>query len=92
MTLTPELLHYGTIALTVGVNAISVGIGEGYASLGALKAINTQPSAKADIIKVAVLGMALIETAAIMGLSIAIILLLGTQQSISLYSSIAQIG
>jgi F0F1-type ATP synthase membrane subunit c/vacuolar-type H+-ATPase subunit K len=88
----PDFLHYGTIALAAAVNSIGVGIGEGLTSSAAVKAINIQPSAKAEITKVAVLGMALIETAAIMGVSIALILLIGTESSTNVYAGIAESG
>lgn len=87
-----ELLHYGTIALAAAINALGAGIGSGMTSLAALDAINLQPSAKAEIIKASVLGMALIETGAIMGVSIALILLLGTEGYTSTYAGIAESG
>jgi F-type H+-transporting ATPase subunit c len=88
-----ELVHYGTIALAVGINSIGVGIGEGLTSKAALEAINTQPRASGDITRAAILGMALIETAAIMGTVIAIMLLLGTKNSITnFYAGLAELG
>ncbi len=92
--MTPELpafLHFGTIALTVGINSVGVGIGEGLASNAALKAINIQPKAHTDILKTVILGMALIETAAIMGITISMILLFGTKEY-TLYGSLAETG
>lgn len=87
------ILHYGTIAMAVGINSISVGIGEGMTGAAAVKAMNTQPAAIDDISRTAILGMALIETAAIMGTSIAIILLLGVQpQAPSIYTGISEVG
>jgi F0F1-type ATP synthase membrane subunit c/vacuolar-type H+-ATPase subunit K len=86
-------LHFGTIAAIITLNALGVGIGEGIASSAALKAINTQPAAKADITNMAIIGMALIETASILGLSIAIILLLSqTGSTVNYYFSIAELG
>jgi len=88
-----ELVHYGTIALAVGINSIGVGIGEGLTSKAALEAINTQPSASGNITRAAILGMALIETAAIMGTVIAIMLLLGTKNnSDNFYAGLAELG
>lgn len=87
------LLHYGTIAAAVGITSISVGLGQGITSHAALKALNTQPSAYNDIIKAAVIGMALVETTAIIGLCIAIFLLLDTQNAIyTLYTGIGEVG
>ncbi len=88
-----EFLHYGTIALVVGINSIGVGIGQGLTSSTAIKAINQQPSARTDITKTAILGMALIETAAIMGAFVAIMLLLNTKNSIqTYYTGLAELG
>lgn len=86
-----QFLHFGTIALTVSINSISVGIGEGLTSQSALKAINKQPSAQNDIARIAVLGTALIETSAIMGVAIAFYLLLGSEVP-SYIAHIAEIG
>lgn len=69
------LFHYVTIALAVGSNSIAVGIGEGLASLAAMKAFTIQPSARSEITQTLMLSMALIETSAIIGLTIAFMLL-----------------
>lgn len=86
-------LHFATIALTVGVNSMSVGIGEGLTGRAALEAINKQPKAYNDIFRAAVLGTALIETAAILGVVIAFLLLLGNADGpFTLGTHIAEIG
>lgn len=87
-----NLLHFGTIALAVGINSISVGIGEGLTSRSALKAIDQQPSAKNDIARIAILGTALIETSAIMGVTIAFFLLLGNHGKMHSTAHIAEVG
>ncbi|HRN78104.1 MAG TPA: ATP synthase F0 subunit C [Candidatus Dependentiae bacterium] len=88
-----EFIHYSTIALTVGITSIGVGIGEGIASRAALDAMNTQPRASGNIMRAAILGMALIETAAIMGMVISIMLLLGTRTVASgFYADLAELG
>ena len=88
-----ELLHYATVALAVSINSMGVGIGEGLTGKAALTALHLQPKARVDIMKTAILGMALIETAAIMGASISIILLLGTKQGVTnIYTGIAELG
>lgn len=88
-----ELIHYGTIALSVAINSAGVGIGEGITSGAALDAINKQPAARNDIAKTAILGMALIETAAIMGTSISVIILLGQEQAnLNYYGQLAELG
>jgi F-type H+-transporting ATPase subunit c len=93
MTGVSEFIHYGTVALTIGINSIGVGLGQGYASKGALEAIDLQPAARNDIFRTAMLGIALIETAAIMGFIIAIILLASTRVALTtFYADIATIG
>jgi F-type H+-transporting ATPase subunit c len=88
-----EFIHYGTIALAVGINSVGVGIGEGLTSSAAIDAINKQPEARGDIVRTAILGMALIETAAILGAVVAIMLLLGTKNSAdSYYGGLAELG
>ncbi len=87
------LFHYGTVALTVAITAIGVGLGEGLASIAIFRAINIQPQAQADIMRTAVLGMALIETAAIMGITMALVVLLGSPEGVvSLNASVAELG
>jgi F-type H+-transporting ATPase subunit c len=86
-----DLLHYGTIALAVGINSAGVGIGEGISGKAALQAMNIQPKARADIAKTAILGMALGETAAFIGVSVAAMLLFSTLET-TLYTGIAEIS
>ncbi len=88
-----EYIHFGTIALTVAANAVAVGIGQGLMSHAAIEAINIQPAAKSEITKAAVLGVALIETAALMGTFMSVLLLLQTRNSIhSVYGGFAELG
>lgn len=92
MNNTPEFLHYATIVLPVAITSLGVGIGEGLTSLAAIEAINRQPRASSDILKLTVLCMALIETAAIMGVVVSLMLLFDMQKSATMYSGIAQLG
>lgn len=86
-------LHFGTVALTVAINSIGVGLGEGLTSRSALEAINKQPSAQNEIGRVAILGTALIETSAIIGVSISLYLLLGSRGiPQTLATNVAEIG
>lgn len=87
-----EFFHFTAMALTITLPALSVGIGEGIASIAAIKAIDIQPAIKSEILRVAVIGMALIETAAIMGMSMAIILLLTPASSLNYYAGLAELG
>lgn len=88
-----EYLHFGTIAMAGAINAIGVGLGQGLTSSAAIKGINQQPSAKNEIVKTAVLGMALIETAAVMGTFVSFLLLLQARTNAhTYYANLAEIG
>ena len=86
-----EYIHFSTIALTGAINAIGVGIGQGLTSKTAIECINQQPAARNEIVKTAILALALIETAAVMGTFISFLLLLNIEHY-SLYGSLAEIG
>lgn len=87
-----EFFHYGTIALSICATSLGVGIGEGIACQAAIEAINIQPSSKNEISRISIIGMALIETAAIMGITISAILLLEARNAANPYSGIAELG
>ena len=88
-----EFIHFGTIALTVAANAVAVGIGQGLTSSAAIEGINVQPAARNEVVKAAILGMALIETAALMGTFMSVLLLLQTRNNTHApYSSFAELG
>ena len=87
-----DLFHYGTISLVVSVNSIGVGIGEGLTGKAALEAINIQPQARNEITKTAILGMALIETAAIISFVVAMLLLFETAPPNPQYANLAKLG
>lgn len=87
------LIHYGVITCTIIANAISVGISQGLTSYSALQALNRQPAAKSDISRVALIGMTLIETVAVLSLLIAIILLVNTShEGESYFEHVSEIG
>lgn len=88
-----EYFYFGAIALTTAINAIGVGIGQGLTSSAAVEGINQQPAAQNEITKIAILGMALIETAAVMGTVISFWLLLQVMNnSHNYYTNLAGIG
>ncbi len=93
---TYEFLHYGAITAAVAMSSISVGLGEGIISWSALSAIDRQPTAQDDIMRVAIIGMTLVETVAIMGLLISLFLLMyvkpETQTIFGYYSEIGIIA
>lgn len=87
-----EFLHYGVIASSIAISSISVGLGEGLISWSAMSAINRQPAARDDIMRVAIIGMTLVETVAILGLLVSILLLIYTNTQTHYYSHYAEIG
>jgi F0F1-type ATP synthase membrane subunit c/vacuolar-type H+-ATPase subunit K len=88
-----EFIHYSTIALAVGVTALGVGLGQGVTSNAALKAMSRQPEARNDILRASILGVALIETAAVIGIFMSIVLLIASKpKPTPLYADISSIG
>lgn len=88
-----EFLHYGAIAASIAVSSISVGLGQGLISWSALGAINRQPAAQDDVMRVAIIGMTLVETVAILGLLVSILLLIYTNLGgNNIFSNYAELG
>jgi F0F1-type ATP synthase membrane subunit c/vacuolar-type H+-ATPase subunit K len=88
-----EYFHYGAITASIAISSISVGFGEGLISWSALKATDRQPTAKDDIMRVAIIGMTLVETVAILGLLISILLLIYTNiESTNQFSYYSELG
>lgn len=93
MTEWTDFIHYASIASVISINSVGVGIGQGLTYAAAVAAINIQPKARDEIAKLAILGTALIETSAILGVTMAIMLLIERQQPDHLlYARIAEIG
>jgi F-type H+-transporting ATPase subunit c len=69
------LLHIGGVVLIIILSTIGGGLGGGHATKAALEAINIQPRAKAEIVRALLIGLALIETAAVLALIIIFMLL-----------------
>lgn len=84
--------YYMAAALCVSITSIGVGLGQGQASSAAITAINTQPGPRNDIVKTVIIGMALIETAALMGTVIAFFMLFGQQVPTSAPAGFAYLG
>jgi F-type H+-transporting ATPase subunit c len=85
-----SLIHFGSIGLSIGMNSLGAGIGEGMVGYAAIKASNRQPQAHGDIMRIALIGTALIETSAIVGIFISFMLLIGLNPTY--YQSVAQLG
>jgi F-type H+-transporting ATPase subunit c len=87
-----EFLHYSAITTSIVISSVSVGIGQGIVSWGAMNAIDRQPAAKDDVNRVAIIGMTMAETVAILGLIISIILLSTDMQMYTPFSYYSEIG
>ncbi len=85
---------YTIISMIPGIlSAIGASIGQGIISKNALESLNRQPSASNSISKIAIIGMALVETAAIMGMVMSILLINDIRISINpLFENFAVIG
>lgn len=80
-----ETLHTITIAVPVVFAAFGAGIGQGLIGFKSLQAVDMQPHAAGEVARVSLIGMALTETSAILGLVISIMLLIDTSIPINLY-------
>lgn len=87
--LTP-ILHYANIMAIAALSSLGCGIGGGLTSIASLEAINIQPRAKGEIMRASIIGLALIETAAILALIITFMIF--TTKNITLYTTIAECG
>ena len=84
--------HFATISLTVLCNASLSAVGQGMTSLAALDALDIQPNARPEISRTFILGMALIETSGIIGLTISLLLLTPDQANASAFAHYAEAG
>lgn len=88
-----DALHYGAIAGVVGLSSFGAGIAQGIAGRAAIKATDIQPEARADIARTNLMGMALIDTSAILCLTASLFLLMSSSGQVgSLINNIADIG
>ncbi len=62
---------YATVASVIASCSLGAGIGQGLIGTTAIKAVDQQPSSSDIIMKTALLGMALIETSALIGVLVA---------------------
>ncbi len=86
------IVHYYSVAIIITLSAISVGISEGLASIVAMRAMEIQPCSDKDISKTLLLGMALIETSAIITFVVAFLLLKKISFTQSEFAWIAELG
>lgn len=85
---------YTIISMIPGIfSAIGTSLGQGIINKNAMESLNRQPFASASISKIAIIGMALVETASIMGMVISILLINDSaNNSDPFFSNIAVIG
>ena len=91
--MTASIANYIIAALCVTATAISAGISQGLTNRASLKAIDLQPAAQDNISKLALISSALIETSAIIGVFVAMLLLIEDVPLASVfYSDLAKMG
>jgi F-type H+-transporting ATPase subunit c len=76
LDLSSSLCHYGACALTVILPSLGVSFGQALTSGAALEALNLQPHARSEISRTLLIGLVLIETAAIISFIIGFQLML----------------
>ncbi len=89
-----SFLHYGTILFIIGTTSLGTGIGGGKATMKALDALNCSPTSFPEIFRALIIGLALIETSAILGIVMGLILILGQplQDNGNLFITLGEIG
>jgi F-type H+-transporting ATPase subunit c len=84
------IVHYANIMLVGILGSLGCGIGGGLTSIASLEAINIQPQAKGEITRASIIGLALIETAAILALISTFMIF--TTKEVTFYKVIAECG
>ncbi len=89
-----SFFNYATITFCIALSSLGVAIGSSFSSIATIKAIFIQPSARNEILRTSVIGMALIETSAIIGLVVAIMLLMNKDTVVAdkYYWSLSNLG
>ncbi len=90
MTSPIALIHFISIAFSTVCAAFGVSLGQGIATQQAFDAINRQPAGQPAITRTVIFGLALIETAAILGLLISFLLFF--KQPTTLPAAVGEIG
>lgn len=70
------ILHIITIITVIVLPTIGIALGQSRAAMRAIIAMDTQPAARGSIMKMVILGMALMETAGVLGVAFAVMLIL----------------
>lgn len=86
------ILHYISVVACVSLTSLGVGIGEGLTGMSAAQAMDIQPSAQPEIFRAMILALAIIETAAIIGLVMALLLFMSPLDFALWYAQLAELG
>jgi F0F1-type ATP synthase membrane subunit c/vacuolar-type H+-ATPase subunit K len=88
-----QVLNFATIILIIILPAIGTAIGQALASKSALRGMYVQPAAYNEIFRISILGMALMETAEIVGIALSVLLIIDPSIPASILSTgIARLG
>ena len=88
-----EFMYTASTALPIIFASLGAGIGQGLIGFKSLEAVNIQPYAAPEIGRVSMIGMALTETSAILGLVVSIMLILDTSVPLNYeYAALGKIG
>jgi len=88
----PKLLHFISVAIAIILSGIGNGIGQGIAGLSAVKATSRQNTGGENVFRTMVLGLALIESGAILALVISLIMLFGHPPELNIPNTLAELG
>lgn len=90
--MTPIALYYMTAGATVFLSALGCGIGLGIAGLSATSSMTRQPAAIGPSFRALIIGLAFIESSAIIALVSTIISLMSAQHDMTWHQAVASIG
>lgn len=90
--ITPEILHYFAAISSISLAAIGAGIGLSIAGLGAQTAMTRQPMGSLGYFRTLMIGLALIESGAIIALVTTIITLSGGLEGLTFETGLVELG
>jgi F-type H+-transporting ATPase subunit c len=90
--ISPELLHYGAAAISILLGAMGAGIGLGIAGLGIEEVLIRQPAGHAPSFRAMYIGLALIESGAIIALVATLLTLFSKQNDLTYAYVLAELG
>lgn len=85
-----SLIHYFAIGISTIITALGVSLSQAKLSQVSISAINRQPAIKSELARTALLGIAIVETSALLGFIGSILLSFNTP--VNIYQAIAEIG